>query len=264
MKFIELGGFGIFKSELLESKNIQHAFTTKLLPGNQTSFTSDPYQMDESALGDLLTELDLEDHKTVFQKQVHGDQITVVKNENLADKISVIPANDGLITNDPKISLVSLSADCMSLILAHPESGAIGNAHCGRMGALKNLPAKLVYAMCREYIILPHEIIAVMGTSISAMCYEVGDDVVDEIKNLDPTALGYLLKHDSRRYFDLRSYVYSQLLSVGIMPENIDSQSICSHCNDELFFSYRRDGSIEGRMAAIISTDLISIENNDS
>lgn len=254
MIFIEHNGFGIFKSELLESKGIQHAFTTKLLPGNQTSFTNDPYQMDESALSVLLTELDLEDHKIVFQKQVHGDQITAVKKENLPDHISVIPSNDGLITSDSQVCLISLSADCMSLLLAHPESGAIGNAHCGRMGALKNLPAKLVYALCREYIVLPHEIIAVMGTSISAMCYEVGDDVVDEIKNLDPTALGYLLKHDSRRYFDLRSYVYSQLLSVGIMPENIDSQSMCSHCHDELFFSYRRDGSVQGRMAAIIAT----------
>jgi copper oxidase (laccase) domain-containing protein len=42
------------------------------------------------------------------------------------------------------------------------------------------------------------------------------------------------------------------------MPENIDSQPLCSHCHDEFFFSYRRDGSVEGRMAAIIATGKIT------
>ncbi|MFH1515388.1 MAG: polyphenol oxidase family protein [bacterium] len=233
-----------------------HGFTTKKIDGSNTSFTSDPALINSSALPRLTQSFGLQKYKFVFQRQVHGNDIKIINITDLKNDIAVFEDNDGLITNEPGVCLISLSADCMSLLLAHPETGSIANAHCGRRGTLLRLPAKLLFAFCSEYHIPPSDVIAIMGTSISVMCYEVGEDILSELKSLNPDSLGFLLNRNGQRYFDLRGFVFYQLTSSGVISQNIFSQTKCSHCDSDLFYSYRRDGQVLGSQAGFIATPL--------
>jgi polyphenol oxidase len=254
MEYVEENGVGYFRSEKLRELGIINGFTTRNISGfDSPSFTSKPGEIPQSVLSTFSERLNLNDCHFVFQEQVHGDKITVLGKDELSDGLfTVIPQNDALITSISNVCLISLSADCMSLMLAHPQSGTIANAHVGRKGAILGLPAKLTIRLSIEFSIPPSEIIALMGTTISGSCYEVGKDVVDELKEKDPTGLGFLILRSGKRFFDHRGYVGSQLTSYGILPENIDSQPFCSHCYPELFYSYRRDSGITGRQAGFI------------
>ncbi|MCD6216624.1 laccase domain-containing protein [bacterium] len=254
MDFTQINGLSIFHTQSLLEKGFIHGFTSKRNEGLQSPvFPARTELIDSSVILDYAQRLGLANHKLVFQKQVHTDNITIVKSADLKEQITVIPENDGLITNEPDICLFSMSADCLSLILVHVESGVIANAHCGRKGTILNLPTKLLVTMCREFALMPTDITALLGTSIAAQCYEVGDDVVSELIEKDPTALGFLLKKDKKRFFDLRGYVFYQLTSMGVNPQNIHSQSLCSHCHEDLFYSYRRDGKVLGSQAGFIA-----------
>ena len=255
MEYIEENGVGYFRSERLWELGIIHGLTTRKIAGVETpSFTSDLEKIADSAIFEFAARLGLEDFHFVFQEQIHSDDIAIITKDSLSTgQFTSIPKNDGLITNLPSVCLVTLSADCMSLLLVHPPSGTIANAHVGRRGAILGLPAKLIIRFSMEFGIPPSEILAIMGTTISGVCYEVGEDVVDELREKDPTGLGFLIVRDGKRFFDHRGYVFSQLISYGILPENIDSQPFCSHCYPELFYSFRRDRGILGKQAGFIA-----------
>jgi len=255
MEYVTENGAGYFRSEKLRELGVIHGFTTRKISGvDSPSFTSDSEKIADSVLFEFAARLGIEDYHFVFQEQIHSDNIVIIDEKNISDgRFTRIPHNDGLITRLPGVCLFSLSADCMSLLLAHPASGVIANAHVGRRGAILGLPAKLIIRLSMEFSIPASEIIALMGTTISGECYEVGLDVVDELREKDPTGLGFLIIRDGRRFFDHRGYVYSQLTSYGISPENIDSQPLCSHCYPDLFYSYRRDRGILGKQAGFIA-----------
>ena len=244
---------GIFQIQSLADAGFIHGFTTKdndELPS--PVFPAKPDLINPDTINAFADRLGLTNYKLVFQNQVHAGNITIIKKTDLKEQITVIPESDGLITNESGICLFSHSADCLSLVLVHVESGVIANAHCGRKGTILNLPIKLLLTMCREFGLIPTDITALMGTSIAALCYEVGDDVVTDLIEKDPTALGFLLKKDEKRFFDLRGYIFYQLTSMGVNSENIHSQSLCSHCHEDLFYSYRRDGKVLGSQVAFI------------
>lgn len=253
MDITKINGVSIFQIQSLTNDGFIHGCTSRLnddLPS--PVFPAKINSLDKSVVLEFAKRLGLGNHKLVFQKQIHSDNITLIKKENLKEQITIIQDNDGLITNESGVCLISHSADCLSLMLAHVESGVIANAHCGRKGAILNLPVKLIVTMCREFGLIPTDIIAFLGTSIAASCYEVGDDVVQDLIKTDPTALGFLLRKKEKRFFDLRGYVFYQLTSIGVSPKNIHSQPLCSHCHEELFYSYRRDGKVLGSQIAFI------------
>ena len=256
MDFVSQNGFSFFCESPLIEKGILHGFTTKKIEGSNPSFTADPDLIDSSALPAFSQSFDLQKYKFVLQKQVHKDDIKIIKKTDLENDITIINDNDALMTNEPGVCLLSLSADCLSLLLAHPETGSIANAHCGRRGTVLGLPNKLLFTFCSEYRIPPSEVIAIMGTSISVMCYEVGEDVLAELKSLNPASLGFLLNRNGQRYFDLRGFILYQLTYSGMQSKNIFSQTKCSHCDSDLFYSFRRDGEVLGSMAGFIASPI--------
>ena len=69
----------------------------------------------------------------VFMDQVHGGDVAVVEAARSADT-APSPDADALVTRDPDLALVVLVADCVPVLLADPDAGVIGVAHCGRPG----------------------------------------------------------------------------------------------------------------------------------
>ena len=59
-------------------------------------------------------------------------------------------------------------------------------------------------------------------------------------------------KENEKYMLDLKELNKLILLNAGIPEENIDVSDMCTKCEDELFFSYRRQGEKAGRNASFI------------
>jgi copper oxidase (laccase) domain-containing protein len=94
----------------------------------------------------------------------------------------------------------------------------------------------------------PKDIVVSLGPSIHSCCYEVGEDLAEIAKK----SFGekYIEKRANSFFLDLQTLNYDQLISAGILKENIDISQTCTCC-DKNYFSYRRDGKT-GRFAGVI------------
>ena len=174
-------------------------------------------------------------------KQIHSANVrTVAKGGIYAD-------TDGFVTNAEGVSLIISAADCLPVFLYDPTNKVIGAAHSGRVGTQKNITTKVVNKMRLEFKSNPVDIIAVIGPAIETDCYEVGMDAIGGIKE------DYVIpKQEDKYMLDLKGAVKDQLISAGIAERNIEVSGICTKCDAENFYSYRREGSSSGRMWGVI------------
>lgn len=188
----------------------------------------------------------------VFSDQVHGSRIRQVNNENLDEPIS---ETDGLMTDVPGVTLGTLYADCMAIMIYDPEHHAIGMAHAGWRGTALGIGPELVQKMTASYGSRPETLLAALGPAIGECCFEVGDEVLRaffEIPTLRQEQ-GWLLDKDGKPRVDLTQANRQLLISAGVAPGAIETASLCTHCNPDLLYSHRRDQGNTGRMAALMS-----------
>jgi len=144
------------------------------------------------------------------------------------------PQADALVTNQRGLCLGVLSADCVPLLFADPDSGVIGAAHSGWKGARDNIAAATIEAMVALGA-KPEQIRVGIGPAIRQQSYEVGPEFPDHFADAEPffrpaARPGYFL-------FDLPGYVAAGLAPLGladIADLGLDTVT------DPRFFSYRR------------------------
>ncbi len=185
--------------------------------------------------------------------QVHGCQVRLVE-ENLVgsgalDYAATIAGTDALITGLKGVPLLLFYADCVPVLLADPVRQVIGVAHAGWRGTVAGIAAKTVQQMQLCCGSNPRDILAGIGPSIGACCYEVDDKVRDQAlaysEFFRPRGAGkYLL--------DLQGINRQQLLQAGLEPEHVQDAGVCTADNKELFFSYRQEQGHTGRMGACL------------
>jgi hypothetical protein len=171
-----------------------------------------------------------------YMNQVHGNRVAVIESVTAED-----PTADALVTGISGISLAVQVADCIPLLLHSAES--VAAVHVGRKGLVNAVTLKAL-AVMRDMGSLHIE--AIIGPSICGMCYEVSQDIYDEVVDLHPdaaskTSYGTLS-------LDLPAALRTVLAAEGVSVVN---HSQCTVENPELF-SYRRD-AVTGRQAGIIS-----------
>ena len=91
--------------------------------------------------------------QTVFTKQEHTDTILRVGRADCGTGLSreQTVVCDGLITDEPGVALCCFGADCTTILLFDPVTGALGAVHSGWRGTAMGIAAKAVAAMCREF-----------------------------------------------------------------------------------------------------------------
>jgi len=171
-----------------------------------------------------------------YMSQVHGNRVVVI--EEVTDED---PTADALVTGIPGVSLAVQVADCIPLLLHSAES--VAAVHVGRKGLVNGVALAAIEAM-RD--MGSSEITAIIGPSICGNCYEVSQEIHDEVVTLHPMAASRTSQGTPALDLPaaLRAVLESQLISI------IDD-SRCTLENDDLY-SYRRDG-VTGRQAGIIS-----------
>ena len=103
--------------------------------------------------------------------------------------------------------------------------------------------------MQKEFGCSPSDIVAGIGPAIGACCYEVGEDIAILCRSLGYED-GVLLK-DNSYYLDLYQILFKQLLDLGVDTSKIEYSNICTACDTQNYFSYRKEGQT-GRFCGAI------------
>ena len=185
--------------------------------------------------------------------QVHGSKIRVISERLVGSGAlsfaGTVPETDALITNLADVPLLLFYADCVPVVLADPETGAIGLAHAGWRGTAAQIAKKTVAAMQEAFDVQPENLLAAIGPSIGDCCYEV-DDVV--IRQMQEYTSCFTEKCDGKYWLDLWQVNRQQLMEVGVALSNISTAGVCTNHNPELFCSYRYENGKTGRMGVCL------------
>lgn len=190
--------------------------------------------------------------------QVHSDMVTVVTKKDRGrgafEELTAIPATDALITDQPGIVLSSYYADCVPLFIFDPIKRVVALAHGGWKGSIKRIGEHTLEAMKINYSTNPEDCLVGIGPAIGACCYEVDQRVIDSLKVEFPDWENLVVTKENQRWqLDLWELNRQVFLRAGLKAENIEVSELCTSCHPDLFFSYRGEKGITGRMASMIS-----------
>lgn len=191
----------------------------------------------------------------VFSDQVHGNNVRIAGREDIgkgAVRSSDIRQVDALVTGDKNTAICIFTADCIPVFLYDFERNVAALCHAGWRGIINGIIAKTIDIMSSSFNSNPCCIKAAIGPSIGPCCFEVGEDVAGVFKMHFKDTEGILLYSGGKSFINLQSAARKQLMGSGVRDNNIIESGLCTSCNDNMFFSYRRDGSKTGRMISIM------------
>ena len=162
-----------------------------------------------------------------------------------------LPLCDGLVTDDPGVTLLTGHADCMAFFFYDPVHRAIGLCHAGWRGAKARIGSEVVRMMAQSFGSDPKDIRAGVGPSICPRCFEVGDDVAESFEADFPLCPLRSLNAKGKATVDLWQVAVCQFIESGILPEHIELMGVCTF-EDERLFSHRRQKGRTGGMAAYL------------
>jgi YfiH family protein len=216
----------------------------------------------------LLAEaLNIQLNQCTYGEQVHGNEIQKVTKQHAGagaySREHAIQSRDAFITNEPGIFLHVLFADCVPIYFYDPVKRIVGLAHAGWRGTELRIAAETLEAMYREYGSKANDIMAVIGPSIQACCYEVNEPIVSKFGETmrelgilnntgDGTPVIYTCRREGKYNLNLQEMNRQIMIKAGIMPSHIEISSLCTSCRTDLFFSHRKEAGKTGRMAAWI------------
>lgn len=190
----------------------------------------------------------------VSAEQVHDHQVEVV---TLKDKgkgsdmyETSLKGIDGIITDSKGLLCTAFFADCVPIYFYDPVTEFIGIAHAGWKGTVREIAGKMVQAL-KENGVNEEDLLAAIGPCISQERYEVDKRVVDAIP--DKYHQKCVIPQENNRYLlDLKQLNVEILLQNGVLRHNIDITNYCTHRDESLFFSHRRDNGRTGRMLGFL------------
>lgn len=190
---------------------------------------------------------DVRDLRTPFKRvfdteQVHGNTVHVLDDES-GDRVI---NGDAFVTSKPDLVCHVRTADCVPILIADTRNRVVGAVHAGWKGTALDVAGQAIARMRDRFGADPSDCVAAIGPCICGGCYEVGEEVVNEIQNLD-------LKCEWRidaRHVDLGRANRELLARAGLLPHNIDTLAGCTSCEPR-FASWRRDRT-EGRQISHI------------
>jgi YfiH family protein len=208
------------------------------LPGGTALFTTRRGGVSEGAFASLNLGLKTDDdpdrvrenrervraqagvERLVQGRQVHGTRVVVDADD--------VQEADGQLTTRPGVAAIVLVADCLPVALVGPR--AVGMVHAGWRG----LAAGVLEAGVAALGACP--LAAAIGPGIGPCCCEVGDDV--------RAVFG-----TGERTLDLKAIARARLRAAGV--DEIHDCGLCTACDEQRFFSHRRDRGVTGRQAGL-------------
>lgn len=195
------------------------------------------------------------DEASVFisASQTHSSHVRIIDNremqgwERLEDAVEDC---DALVTDRVNVILTILTADCVPILLYDPIKRVVAAVHAGWRGTEGEIAIKTIDAMKHRFGTNPSDILAGVAPAIGKCCYEVGEDVASHFFDYRDAMEQYRGKY----MLDLPEINKRQMISSGVREEHIEMSGICTACEVDRYFSYRREQGCSGRFMSVIGT----------
>jgi YfiH family protein len=224
----------------------------------------------------------VEENKRRFQFALGADDLTMVSLHQIhSDVVRTFDAaptkqckGDAIATKTPGLLLGVSTADCAPVLIVDPKKRVVAAIHAGWRGTLQRIVAKSIGQMQMEFGCHPQDLLAAIGPTIGGCCYEVGTEVAsqfaakftnaneffDELRTGDePNPLQWLNMMPPGHQPPPKNVILNlpkanklQLLEAGIPEKNIYITNLCTSCDVEKLFSYRKERDRSGRLLSVI------------
>ena len=182
--------------------------------------------------------------------QVHGVNVAIAEAPRIPDAPHL--QADTILTNIPGITLLMRFADCVPILLHDPVHKVAGMVHAGWMGTVLGTVRVAVEAMQTHFGSNPGDILAGIGPSIGPDHYEIGPDVVTQVRQaFGQSATTLLSDYAGATHFDLWSANRLTLEIAGV--RQIELSGLCTACHTADWYSHRAERGRTGRFGAIIA-----------
>ncbi|MFN2514890.1 MAG: peptidoglycan editing factor PgeF [Pyrinomonadaceae bacterium] len=190
--------------------------------------------------------------------QVHGSEIRLVNSvldaKPAEDARGDTVYCDAIVSNARGVLAGVKTADCVPILIGDPKTGAFASIHAGWRGTLVEVANKALERMVTEYKTKPPDVQVAIGPAAGSCCYEVGNDVIDVFTARFPAANKlFTATREHHACVDLLQANRSQLVSAGVDPARINAAPLCTMCHTDLFFSYRREKNVHGKVGRLMS-----------
>lgn len=162
-----------------------------------------------------------------------------------------LPSCDGLVTNDPSITLITGHADCMAFYCVDPVKRAIGLAHAGWRGTLGRIGANVIRKMTECCGTDPADVFVSVGPSICPACFEVGRGVAESFEREFSDIPCVISRAGEKAHVDLWMVAAKQFFDAGVQAGHFSLFDMCT-METPLLYSHRRDKGDTGGMAAYL------------
>lgn len=174
-----------------------------------------------------------------FKKQLHGTGIfEAVSQTDPPQDVR----GDGWILRTPGVYAGIFMADCVPLFLWNEDASVIGVFHAGWRGTAAGMPEAAVAAFGKAGVGAA-AVAAALGPHIGPCCYRVGPELKERFGSASFSERG------DGWHLDLGAEIRLRLVSSGVRSEAVSSSGVCTHCDGQDSFSFRRDKIRRNMMA---------------
>ncbi len=200
--------------------------------------------------------LQFDPHNLVFTQQTHSAKIRVATREDAGkgfDRERDYHDVDGLITKETNLPLLANHADCAAAYYYEPQAGLIGLAHVGWRGTAHQIARVMVEQMVAMGGKAKNLLVGI-GPCAGPCCYEIGPEVAELFDGMEgaqgPACTPIA---DSNKFLlDMPGANQQILIKAGVLPQNITVSGLCTVCNNDIFYSHRKQSLFRGAMASVI------------
>jgi polyphenol oxidase len=255
----ESGGVKVLINRALEEKGFTNGFSTRLggvsdFPENSLNLAGYDEDSTENIAENRRRFLNVfeGDFKLASVWQIHSADVRVVK--NLADAEDGDYKMDAIVSDVRGVLLGAKTADCVPVLLGDVKTKAFAAIHAGWRGTVNSIVLNAIEKMRENYGTNPNDLIAAIGPAATCQNYEIGQAVIDEFcANFPNSEHLFTPTKENHALIDLHTANKEQLLSVGVLSENIYVAPLCTMERTDLFFSYRREKKLYGKTGRLMS-----------
>ena len=186
----------------------------------------------------------------VWVNQVHGVEVID------AATSSCLENADASFTTKPNVVCVTMTADCLPVLLCDRKGTVVAAAHAGWRGLCDGV----IEAAVAKMHVPANEILVWLGPAIGPHAFEVGDEVREQFMAKDSKAALAFRPHGDKWLCNMYQIARQRLNAMGVTEIYGASvnEDFCTYTDEARFFSFRRD-NVTGRMASMIWLEKASV-----
>ena len=240
----KLNGKTVMKTDILDG--LTHYFTTRECP-----IKSKEPEMQEIVAENrkmFCKELGITEENFIYPEQRHTDTVDAAQIGK-----TYYPEADALILTNHEQAVFLNFADCTPLVAYDKKQNIAAVIHAGWKGTVGKIGAKTILKMVDEFGTNVEDVRVAIGPAISVCCYEVKEDVFNMSMVSVQNNKGLYEIRNGKIYVNLKEINKRQLEEIGV--KHIDVCPYCTSCDNNLFFSYRKEGATTNRHSVIVKLE---------